>query len=393
MQDRINVFFFELLQVAIGNREVLSGVPSPEEWEEIYETAKKQTLVGITFKGVEKLPQEQLPPRTRIRQWFVKADKIRKKNEKMNVECAKTCYVLAKAGFHSCIIKGQANLRNYGQRPSPPPLKCGFEANDSGGSEEVDLGWYRTSGDIDVWAWGKTGKVSDVIKYCESLQEDVDPHYHHVDCCLIGESETEVHYRPSWMCVPWRNRAFQKFCNKHKMNVERCPIVLPDGRKTFFFVPSREFDAVYQLVHIYRHLFAEGIGLRQMLDYCMVLQQLCKEQRVSSYSVLCKLGMKSFVAATMYVMQEVFGMKDEYMLCASNKKRGQFLLKEIMLAGNFGHEDERYTITREENVLRWGVMKLKRNMKFVTSYPEEVLCEPLFRVFHWAWRTLKLWKY
>lgn len=395
MNSLNNKSFFELLQVAVGNRDALSGVPSPEEWEEIYEMAKKQTMVGIAFKGVKRLPQEQLPPRTRVRQWFIKAEKIRKKNERMNLECARTCYVLAKAGFHSCIIKGQANLRNYGPGPSKSPLKGGFETNDSGGTEGVDLGWYRTSGDIDVWAWSESGRVSDVIGYVVKKQPDAVVCYHHVDCNIVGDTETELHYRPSWMCAPWRNSVFQRFCNEHKEDVGRYPIELPDGRKTFFFVPSVEFDAVYQLVHIYRHLFYEGIGLRQMMDYWTLLNSLGvrKDAHEEAYHVICKLGMKRFAGAVMWVLATVFdSQKNEWMLCEPNEKDGRFLLKEIMLAGNFGHEDERINVTKD-HWFRWGVMKLKRNMRFLTSYPEEVICEPLFRVFHWAWRTFRLWRF
>lgn len=392
MISLVDTYFFELLQVAIGNRDSLSGVPTPEEWEEIYEVSKKQTLVGIAFKGVERLPMEQMPPQRRVRQWFVKADKIKEKNKRLNLECVKTCYVLQKAGFHSCIIKGQANLR--GLPPSP---------SDRGGDSSTkntvknDFWWYRTPGDIDVWAWSDSGKVSDVISYFVAKQEEADPHYHHVDCSWITETETEIHYRPSWMSAPWRNKRLQEFCNQQKSNVERYPVALPDGRKTFFFVPSVEFDAVYQLVHIYRHLFAEGIGLRQMLDYYMTTLHISllgrPNAKSEAYSVIGKLGMKRFAGAVMYVMQEVFGMKDEYLLCAPNKKRGQLLLNEIMLAGNFGHSDERITVTREENAAKWGIMKMIRNMKFLTSYPEEVICEPFFRVYHWAWRTFRLWRF
>ncbi|MBQ0073386.1 MAG: nucleotidyltransferase family protein [Prevotella sp.] len=402
-------YFFELLQVAIGNRDSLSGAPTPEEWEEIYEMSKDQTMVGIAFKGVERLPQEQLPPSRRLRQWFVKADKIRKKNEKMNLECAKTCYALAKKGLHSCIIKGQANLRNYG--PSKSPLKgdlpraqqtivesgC-LPSREVGGSAKggrEDLYWYRTPGDIDVWAWSDSGKVSDVIREVKKINPKADIYYHHADCDIVGETETEVHYRPSWMCAPWRDRILQRFCNEHKSTIGRFPVVLSDGRKTFFFVPSVEFDAVYQLVHIYRHLFAEGIGLRQMLDYWTLLTSLKGRKAAldEAMKVISKLGMRKFAGAVMFVMQEVFGMKDEYLLCTPNEKEGRFLLSEIMLAGNFGHADERINVTKEENAAKWGLMKLRRNMRFLMSYPEEVICEPFFRVYHWMWRTIRLWRF
>lgn len=390
MDRKVNTYFFELLQVAIENRDSLSHVPSPEEWEEIYEISKKQTLVGIAFKGVEKLPQEQLPPGRMVRQWYMKADKIKTQNEAINLECAKTCYLLTKMGFQSCIIKGQTNIKNYGLSKSP--LKGDLQTpHFEDGQEGGNIGWYRTPGDIDVWVWSKTGKVSDVISFFTAKHKNADPHYHHLDCSITGETETEVHYRPSWMSAPWKNNVAQKFFNLHKSDIERYPVALPNGRKTFFYVPSIEFDAVYQLVHIYRHLFYEGIGLRQILDYYMVLSHLNDKQRTDAFQILNALGMKTFTAATMYVLQEVFAMQDKYLLCSPNEKEGQFLLTEIMLAGNFGHADDRINVTKD-HWFRWGIMKLRRNMKFLTSYPEEVICEPFFRVFHWAWRTLRLWR-
>ena len=49
--------FFELLQVAIGTRERLSTTLSPDEWEQLYVIAKEQTLTGIAFAALERLPQ------------------------------------------------------------------------------------------------------------------------------------------------------------------------------------------------------------------------------------------------------------------------------------------------------------------------------------------------
>lgn len=377
--------FFELLQVAIGSRNRLSSTPTLEEWDDIQELCKKQTMVGIGFVGMKRLPQEQWPQDRRfIMRWTMRAEKIKTRNEKINTECIFLTKGLAKEELHSCILKGQSNLKYY----------------------NTLLESYRTSGDIDIWVWSDRGKVSDVIQYVLSRDDKATVYYHHSNGNIfrhvVKKTDTEIHHRPSWMSAPWRNKVFQRFCNEHKNDISKYPIEISEGKKAFFYVPSVEFDAVYQLVHIYRHLFNEGIGLRQMLDYYMVLinltPSLSKGERKGcsqkeAMKVLSDLGMERFTSAVMWVLQEVFAMKAEYLLCEPKEKEGRFLLKEIMLAGNFGHEDERYTITREENVVRWGLMKLKRNMKFLTSYPEEVICEPLFRVFHWAWRTFKLWRF
>lgn len=62
--------FFELLQVAIGTRNRLPSTPTLEEWEEIQNLCKKQTMVGIGFVEMKRLPQEQWPQEHRfIMRW------------------------------------------------------------------------------------------------------------------------------------------------------------------------------------------------------------------------------------------------------------------------------------------------------------------------------------
>ena len=59
----MNDIFFELIRVAIGTQESpstglragLSRLPSEAEWEELFEMAVKQSLVGICFTGMHTL--------------------------------------------------------------------------------------------------------------------------------------------------------------------------------------------------------------------------------------------------------------------------------------------------------------------------------------------------
>lgn len=48
----MNNLFFEFLQVAIGRRDLLSKVPTADEWGAIYGMSVKQSLVGVCFRGV-----------------------------------------------------------------------------------------------------------------------------------------------------------------------------------------------------------------------------------------------------------------------------------------------------------------------------------------------------
>lgn len=54
--------FLELLQVTLGAREKLSNIPSPNEWDAIYEEAQRQAVAGIMVNGLDKLPAPQRPP-------------------------------------------------------------------------------------------------------------------------------------------------------------------------------------------------------------------------------------------------------------------------------------------------------------------------------------------
>ena len=58
--NMLNSLFFELIQVSIGRRYVLSRVPSAKDWSALYGLSVKQAVAGVCFCGVQQLPKEQL---------------------------------------------------------------------------------------------------------------------------------------------------------------------------------------------------------------------------------------------------------------------------------------------------------------------------------------------
>ena len=51
MEEKV---WFEFLQVAVGNRESLSGGISDADWLRLFDFCKKQALIGVGFTAVEK---------------------------------------------------------------------------------------------------------------------------------------------------------------------------------------------------------------------------------------------------------------------------------------------------------------------------------------------------
>lgn len=359
----INILFFEILQVAIGNRKELSVIPSENEWHNLYDTANKQALLGICFCGCQKLTKEQWPPKALVLKWNGVSEQIRKTNIKLNRQCLTIQNYIRKAGFETCILKGQGNALMY---DSPD---------------------YRNSGDIDIWLYKDGASTVEenrraVIDFAKSKLSKIEARIHHVDFLSIEDTNVEVHYLPMYFYNFIFQRRFEKFCMDNvKEQCENCV----DG----LYVPKADFNAVYQLVHILRHLFEEGIGLRQLMDYYYVLKTLHDKMPNRKDAVMAEinhLSMGRFVASIMYVMEKVFGMTKEYMLCEPNENSGSILLNEIMMAGNFGKRDERIGKWKNKSIFAMFIWKFFFNLRLWRICPSEIAFGPAFRIWHYTWR-------
>lgn len=140
IENNIHKLFFQLIRVAIGNAVCLPHTPKAEEWQMLYEMAKKQSLVGICFAGVQHLvSQHQSPPEMLYLQWMGMAAMIQQRNEVVNRQCAELQARFSADGWRSCILKGQGVASYYKVK--------GVRLDDK------DLSPLRQSGDIDVLLW------------------------------------------------------------------------------------------------------------------------------------------------------------------------------------------------------------------------------------------------
>lgn len=353
--------FFMLLRRALGtlmqqdNFPTLTGL----EWEELYNLSKKQTLSGILLEEIKKLKTEQLPPKGILLKWFTNVERIKEKNKELNQIAVKVTEKFRKDGFHSVILKGQGIALYY---PDPS---------------------IRIPGDIDIWL---DGSKSEIIKYVRKYCPNEEIVYHHAEFPVMKQCDIEVHFTPSWMNNYFKNKKLQQFFEKSKEQQFNHKVSLPDN-EGFIYIPTAGFNRVYILLHIYRHLFDEGIGLRQLVDYYYVLKQECTDtEKEKSRQTIEQLGMKRFCCAVMYIMQEIFGLEKEFLIFAPSEQEGKFLLDEILRAGNFGKWDERIVRQQNETHLHKYFRKIKRNLRFLKSYPSEVIWNPVFRFWQYQWR-------
>ena len=245
--------FFDFLRFCIGSVKEIPGSLKEVDWKELYAIAKKQALLGVLFHGIQRLPKELAPEQKLLMQWMVMAEMIRTQNIRLFQDSVKVCKNFENEGFANCILKGQGNALLY---PDP---------------------YMRTPGDIDIYLAGGRKRV---MQYINKVCPNQVMRYHHVDFPVM-KTAIEVHFTPSYMFCPIHNSRMQKWF-KEVMDLQCSNVVtLPDGYGEIT-VPTMSFNVIYILSHLYRHIFTEGIGLRQLLDYYFVICDFHKVYQNSS---------------------------------------------------------------------------------------------------------------
>lgn len=349
--------FFLLLQKAIGHNVTLPNKIDDHIWEKIYEIAKQQALLGIIFLAIENLKEEQRPSKGLLLQWWGVVERIKQQNKQLNSVAQQVEQQFASNGLHGSILKGVGMAALY-----PHPL-------------------HRMPGDIDLWL---EAERKDVVDYVKHFKKKPFVIYHHVDFIDINGVPIELHFTPSYFSDLLTNYRLQQWVRGER-KVQMNHITTLEGGQ-IVHTPTISFNRVYILSHIYRHLFDEGVGLRQLMDYYYVLRQgFTEEERVETMAILRKFKMVRFTEAVMWVMREVFGLEQKYLLTTPNENEGKFLLEEIIIAGNHGHFDPRIIRSKDEALFTRFVRRTIRNFRFLRSYPSEVIWSPIFKIIQRIW--------
>ena len=360
--------FFELIRVAIGHQVCLSRTPSADGWGELYAMAKKQAVVGVCFCGVQRLPKEQLvemPVQLKM-QWFALAESVKQKNEVMNRKCAEVYNALTTEGFRCVILKGQGVATLYYDGDSTETRFRGFQKVSEGLSVSRNIGLYRQSGDIDVWMW-KNGFAlkenrKEVVRFARTIQPDATGSEHHTAVEWMG-TEVEMHYEPAYFCNPFANRHFRKWF----MEYDKSRFMISDKG---FCILDAEFNRVFLLAHAFRHYMSEGLGLRQVMDYYFLLQNLNVNH--DRDNLIKRLGMARFEKAMKWVIGYVFEGKDG----EDGRKYGKMLLRHIMEGGNFGMYKAKTVASRHTHIGRF-INQLAHDIRLMMYYPSEAVWAPL----------------
>lgn len=326
---------FTLLRIGLGVAEPQpSGFAlSAEDWERLYSMAGEQSVLGIAYAGIERLPKDAQPPMELAFQWASEAETVRGHNRLVNGVAVRLTQLFAAEGRRSAILKGAANARLYPDE------------------------FIRQCGDVDIWVEGGRKNVLKLLKEKNLIAGELSLMMlyaapHHVDLAPGPDGiHVEVHFEPSsgnkdpfanWRMMRYLAGEIAKAC------------MAPGG----FCVPSIKFALAMQLSHIQRHFLMKGVGLRQIVDYYVLLQNSTEADRTKVAARLRAFGLSHMAGALMWVLGEKLGLERNRMLCRPDGFRGRWLLSKAFAGGNLGlYAVEERGLVRRWMARRWRLLR------------------------------------
>ena len=321
--------FFELLRAGLWEKDARLSPYKDIDYSAIMRLAEKQSVVGLVAAGLEHVIDVKVPQVWAL-QFAGQAIQLEQRNKAMNVFVAKLIELLRKEDVYAILVKGQGIAQCYEK-----PL-------------------WRSSGDVDLLLsdtnYDKTKKV------LLPLATSVEPEYKslkHLGMMLKDGFEVELHGMVHSRLSGRVDKVIDETQNDifYYGNVRSWVI-----NGTQVFLPSPNNDAILLFTHILKHFYIEGIGLRQICDWCRLLYRYSGELDLRVLeSRIRRMGLMTEWKAFGVLSVEYLGMDANVVPLLNvntdikaNKKKALKILEFVMETGNFGHNRE---LRRSRNYL------------------------------------------
>lgn len=360
MVDNLRLYF-SLLRFSLSPDAAVPTGIAGIDWRDLYEFAHKQALVGVFYNGIKRLPKESGIAPQLLMKWVMEAEALRRQNAVVDRVATQVSDYFEREGFECVVLKGQGNALMY---PDP---------------------YMRTPGDVDLWVMPKhdAGGASAedyTLRYARTHLHGSEYDYHHIHTAPVDGVAVEVHFRPAFRQNLINDARLQRWFAESIGKKQRAS--LASGH---ICMPTSDFNIVYQLCHLSTHFLQEGIGLRQLVDYYMLLHSERPHDGELS-SLLHSFGLYRFAGAVMWVLGEVMSMPQSMMIAEPCERFGRMLLHDILTVGNLGQHDARVSSWRRSTQIGRNLQRFVRDVRLCSVYPTEALSEPIFRLYHFFWR-------
>ena len=330
--------FFALLRAGLWNNKVRLATCGGINLNEVYHYAEEQSVLGLVAAGVEHLQDIKVPQETALK-YAGRVIQIEQRNKAMNQFIGQLFSFFKKNEISAVLVKGQGIAQCY-ERPL-----------------------WRESGDIDL--------IFDIDNYEKAkkvllpLATDVEQEYTHFKhlCMTIDGWMVELHgtlhsrlsARVDRLVDEVQGDVFYGGKVRSTQN---------GGAQVF--LPAPDENVIFVFTHILHHFFFEGIGLRQICDWCRLLWTYRDKLDVRLLELrLQKAGLMSEWKAFAAFAVNWLGMPAEsmplYDMDKKWKRKAERICRFVMEVGNFGHNQRRdfsgMSYLKRKFVSFWGRLR------------------------------------
>lgn len=312
--------FFELLRSGIWDSQPDPSLFSYDtDWKAILKMAVMQTVSGIVFDGISKLPENLQPSTAIMRQFFQAVIRIEQSHELFNDRLIRLIPLLQTEEIYPILLKGQGVAQNY---PNPARRQCG---------------------DIDLYIGKKEYKRACNLAVKKGFVSEgaLESHKH-----LFFEWEgvnIEFHRIVEKFPDPFKDKSFQQWCHSH-LQKDKQEVWNLNGIEVL--LPPPNFNAFFVFFHLFHHFISDGIGCRHLCDWVLVLHTYC--DRIDRTELKKDLENFGFLRAWQifgYIAVHQLGLAEEefpFYTDEWSEVSQKVILKDILLLGNFGHYDPKW---------------------------------------------------
>ena len=344
--------FLALVRAGLWEQDVQLLPYGDINWQEVYRLATEQSVLGLVLAGLEH--SEEKPPKELLLQLIGEVQQIEQLNKAMNGFIADLINNLRKEDVYCLLVKGQGVAQCYEK-----PL-------------------WRCAGDIDLLLSDenyKKAKSTLIPIASEVANEDVMTKH---QALVINGFDVELHGKIPFVISKRVDNGIDEvlddvFCGGNVRSWE-C-------NGTQVFLPSPDDDVILVFTHFLHHFFIEGVGLRQICDWCRLLFTYKDSLNYGLLeSRIRKMGLMSEWKAFASLAVDTLGMPVELMPFYDVRfnDKGEKVLRRVLKSGNFGHNNDLSYRARYSGITYKIVAAWRRMRDFASLVPVFPVDAPKF---------------
>lgn len=348
--------FLALVRAGLWEKSVELRKYGTTNFDEIMRLAEEQSVIGLVTAGLEHVTDVKVPQEWLL-QFIGQSLQIEQQNIELNTIIPKLFKKLRKEDVEAVMVKGQGVAQCY-EKPQ-----------------------WRASGDVDLLLdtenYEKAKTVLIPIGYDVEAEDTWKKH----QALKIMGVEVELHGKMPFGLSDKADEVIDEVIYKTFNEHESL------GKDEFVLVPMIDEHVFLVFTHYLRHFFIEGVGLRQICDWCRLLWSYRESMNYELLETrIRKAGLVTEWQVFASLAVNYLGMPKETMPLlnlndnhnANLRKKAEKVLKRILKSGNFGHNNDLSYRSKYKGMIYKIVATWRRFVEFASLMPIFPLDAPRF---------------